>query len=446
MNILHYTLGLPPFRKGGLTKYSLDLMIEQSKSHEVTLLYANSGLTLKSQKFIEKKNNFDFHVYEINNTQPIPLLEGIKNPIDFIENKTQIKSFQNEINFFLQNIKPDVFHIHTLMGLPLSFVEAVKNKGIKIIFTTHDYFGLCPKVNFINQNNCWCDNTSNCFACNFNAPSTLYLKYLRNSKFLLQYKNLLKWIKPGEKKKTSTPPTPSIMQSHYSLLRDYYMEILKLVDCFHFNSSISHEVYQSFFPINKHEIINLRHANIKDDRKPVCFDKTNIRFGYIGSTEYFKGFPVLLKALERLFNDGIKNWELNVYGDSVDLLSPIQSKIKFKGAYRYENISRVFSAIDILIMPSKCKETFGFVALEAFSHGIPVVLSNHCGVKDILKEVTPELIVEPEENDFYPVMREILTQTEKIALYNQKIIAADFSFNLSAHVEEINQLYLRNLQ
>lgn len=31
MKILHYNLGLPPYRSGGLTKYSTDLMIEQSK-------------------------------------------------------------------------------------------------------------------------------------------------------------------------------------------------------------------------------------------------------------------------------------------------------------------------------------------------------------------------------------------------------------------------------
>jgi len=40
MKILHYSLGLFPYRTGGLTKYATDLMLEQSKDkHEVHLLY-----------------------------------------------------------------------------------------------------------------------------------------------------------------------------------------------------------------------------------------------------------------------------------------------------------------------------------------------------------------------------------------------------------------------
>lgn len=40
MNILHYSLGFPPFRRGGMTQYCIDLMVEQIKSgHDVGLLW-----------------------------------------------------------------------------------------------------------------------------------------------------------------------------------------------------------------------------------------------------------------------------------------------------------------------------------------------------------------------------------------------------------------------
>lgn len=35
------------------------------------------------------------------------------------------------------------------MGLHCEFVDAAKELGIKTIFTSHDYFGLCPKVTFL---------------------------------------------------------------------------------------------------------------------------------------------------------------------------------------------------------------------------------------------------------------------------------------------------------
>ena len=40
MRILHYSLGFPPYRTGGLTKFCLDLMIEQkNEGDEVALLW-----------------------------------------------------------------------------------------------------------------------------------------------------------------------------------------------------------------------------------------------------------------------------------------------------------------------------------------------------------------------------------------------------------------------
>lgn len=40
---MHYTLGLTPYRNGGLTKYYTDLMLEQiSLRHKISLLYPNN--------------------------------------------------------------------------------------------------------------------------------------------------------------------------------------------------------------------------------------------------------------------------------------------------------------------------------------------------------------------------------------------------------------------
>ena len=51
MRILHYSLGLPPYRSGGLTKYCTDLMVEQAKSNdEIFLLFPGR------MNFIKKDN------------------------------------------------------------------------------------------------------------------------------------------------------------------------------------------------------------------------------------------------------------------------------------------------------------------------------------------------------------------------------------------------------
>ena len=42
------------------------------------------------------------------------------------------------------------------------------------------------------------------------------------------------------------------------------------------------------------------------------------------------------------------------------------------------------SNTDVLIAPSVGYDTFGFTVLEALSYGIPVIVSDHVGAKDIV--------------------------------------------------------------
>ena len=39
---------------------------------------------------------------------------------------------------------------------------------------------------------------------------------------------------------------------------------------------------------------------------------------------------------------------------------------------------------DVLVTPSVWNETFGYTVAEALSYGVPVIVSNHVGAKDIV--------------------------------------------------------------
>lgn len=190
MKILHYTLGLFPYRSGGLTKYSQDLILAQKKEENEVILLFPGDINNKYPKtnIIKQKDWEGIDIYEIKNPLPIPLLYGIKSPKAFINsNNIDIKDFTS----FLDKVSPDIFHIHTLMGLPIEYLQIAKKRGIKLVYTTHDYFGLCPKVNFINNYNEYCriSNPQKCAECNRTASSTFFLR-IRNSKILTLIK---KW-------------------------------------------------------------------------------------------------------------------------------------------------------------------------------------------------------------------------------------------------------------
>ena len=179
MKILHYTLGLPPYRTGGLTKYCTDLMLTQkTQDHDVAVIWPGQmGFLCKKVKIKRVKDFKDIENYEIFNPLPVPLDEGITN-IPAFTKKADILIYEE----FLKKIKPDAIHFHTLMGLHYEFVLAAKQLNIKTVFTTHDYFGICPRVTFFN-NNAICknaENCSDCAACNITALSLNKIKILQS--------------------------------------------------------------------------------------------------------------------------------------------------------------------------------------------------------------------------------------------------------------------------
>ena len=56
MNVLHYALGFPPYRSGGLTKLCVDLMIQQSKEGKrVALLWPGKMGSLNKKTAVKNR-------------------------------------------------------------------------------------------------------------------------------------------------------------------------------------------------------------------------------------------------------------------------------------------------------------------------------------------------------------------------------------------------------
>ena len=175
MRILHYTLGFSPYRSGGLVKYTKDLMQAQMKlGNLVAALYpGGTSLFEKSCHVHWDKTNDGIRSFEMTNPLPVPLMYGVKD----IESATNSQNLDTcSFEYLLDDVKPEVFHVHTLMGLPLEYLQIVHERGIRIVYTSHDYFGLCPKVNFINQDGevCLGASADRCDGCNAHANSARF--------------------------------------------------------------------------------------------------------------------------------------------------------------------------------------------------------------------------------------------------------------------------------
>ena len=52
--------------------------------------------------------------------------------------------------------------------------------------------------------------------------------------------------------------------------------------------------------------------------------------------------------------------------------------------FAYSQLGEIMADTDVLVAPSVWYETFGFTVLEALSYGVPVIVSEHVGAKDIV--------------------------------------------------------------
>lgn len=392
MKILHYFLGFPPYRSGGLTKYVVDLMQAQVEDgHEVLGLWPgqmkikNKKISIKSRKAYKSVIN-----YEIINPLPVPLDEGII--------ATDINQFMDSCNGaiyvdFLEKINPDVIHVHTLMGIHKEFFRAAKKLGIYIVYTTHDYFGLCPKVTFFSYGRLCEDDYDcrKCVQCNASALSIKKIMILQSGIYRLVKDSFpMKMFRKIHRSNffgdghlpEMIVKNDDIIAQRYKLLRRYYQDIFEMMDIIHFNSSVAENVYRKYINIRKSKCFSITHKEIKDNRANninVIGDK--IRFVMLAPAKPFKGFGELRNVLDEIWDLGKQDFELILF-------SPVQNPAPYmrvyEKGYEYKDLPEIFKHTDILIAYSSWYETFGFTVLEALSYGVPVLVSERVGAKDII--------------------------------------------------------------
>lgn len=425
MKILHYFLGFPPYRTGGLTKFAYDLMSSQVENNndivaiwpgKMNFFINKNKIELKKRKSINGIEN-----YELINPLPVPLDEGI---ID-IEKYTKQAEIEEYI-CFLKRIQPEVIHIHTLMGMHKEFIEAAKICNIKMIYTTHDYFGICPKATLYRMGKV-CDNDfdcKECIRCNYSALSIKKIQ-LMQSPFYRKFKNsaLFKILRRKHRESFfEEKPLQCIekqkkintKQDDYKKLRRYYIDMLEKIDTIHFNSSLTKEIYSKYINVTNSKIISITHNDIGKNMNMNITDSEKIRFTFLGSTKPYKGFYLIKRVLDELYVKDKNKFELNIFGKFTNLSSYMN--IHEQG-FKQKELPEIFSNTDILLAPSTCYETFGFTVLEALSYGIPVIISDNVGAKDIIGSAG--IIVKANDVDDLKKTIEALTK-EKVKYLKNK--------------------------
>lgn len=113
-----------------------------------------------------------------------------------------------------------------------------------------------------------------------------------------------------------------------------------------------------------------------------------LQIGFIGTLARHKGCHVLIEAVSRLPQD---SYHLRIYGspkDFPDYYAELRNaagsnpNIEFCGTFPNSEIGKVFSALDVLVIPSVWYENTPLVLYSAMASGCPAVVSDYPGMTE----------------------------------------------------------------
>lgn len=454
MKILHYLFGLPPVRSGGLVRYALDLAEKEIElGHDVDLIVPGRFTKLQTDKTRIIKGKWKKNTcYKILN--PLPVLYG-----KAIDDVSMLYKQSDKAVFvkFLNENKPDVIHVHSFMGLHVEFLEAAKHLNISIVYTTHDYYGICPNALLMkNGKQCRTSDGIMCADCVKFCTSIKKVKNEHSEVYrIIKCNKIVNWLEYSQRlvsikiyirsmlkknKQQNTDAYQSFDSSkikQYQELSAYYKKMFKYIDKFHFNSRQTREIFEEHLGELCGETKLISNKSIEDKRIKKTYNK-QLKIAFIGHGEN-KGYGILYDALKQLYENGMQDFVCNIYFNPKNKLPKY---IVSHAPYSLKEVDEIYNNIDVLVLPSIWKETFGLVVLEALSHGVPVIVSENVGSKEILeKNQGIGYVIEADKDALYEGLAKIYRDRNILKQMNEAICNAEICLDFDKHVDEMVRFY-----
>lgn len=465
MRVLHVAWGFKPFRSGGLIEYAEDLMeIQLEKGYDVFYFCAGRyDIFVKGPKLKRWQHKRGYPVYELINP---PILNGeelgTKTP-DIETSEPLSEAFFTKL---LAGLRPDVVHFHELQGLPTSLISICKSRGVRTIFTTHDFFLICPTTKLFLPDGRLCtlkgeELCQECANCSvqahhqgFKIQAKLSFRTYFTSKQFNMIKKLLALL--GRKNPVKvTPLQPVPPSSGYLQRREENIRNLEMADVILANSARTGELYRHYSSFENLRLlhITLRHIH---RMRPLVLEAVNsthpvITFGLsnVMSTS-LKGRDLMQEVFD-LLQENIADYpcrfEFVVLGrlDDPAFLKPYPF-VRYAGPYKVDQLDKVLQAnkIKVGIVPSMCEEPFGLVGIEFLGKGIPVIGNKMGGITDyVINHETGWVNERNNAEGLVSIIRHILAHPAQINQINLNLIGnrSKYIKSMDQHFHEIDAIY-----
>lgn len=194
-------------------------------------------------------------------------------------------------------------------------------------------------------------------------------------------------------------------------------------------------------PIDTHRLTPSEEARARM-RASLGLTDSQVAVGYVGRMVKEKGIFTLLRASERLLA-GAPETQLIWVGDGLDL-PELQARVE-QSPQRQRHVFRrwtgdiqgIYTALDVVAVPSEYAEPFGRVSVEAQACGTPVVCSDAGGLPETFSPQCSGVLTRKGDADqLSSALLELVRDPGRrasMALAGRQFACANFSFERIAH-------------
>ena len=320
----------------------------------------------------------------------------------FLQNQASFGPAQiDEWVDFVQAFKPDVVHFHHYVHLGVELLRVTKTAcpNAKIVLTLHEYIALCANKGQMVKTGadhelCYKSDPKDCHRC-----------------------------------------FPELSPEDFFLRERYFKQMFNVVDVFVSPSHFLRERYIEWgLPADR--IVYIENGQAPADRIPprtLAPDETRTRFAYFGQINPFKGVDLVLQAVDMLPKAIKKQVTLDIYGSGLEnqpedfqakvkkLLKDNKRNIRWHGAYEPQDMPRLMTEVDWVVMGSIWWENSPLVIQEAFKYGRPVICPDIGGMAEKVENGVTGLHYRAKDSGSLSLLMESCVLDESLWEFNKKI-------------------------
>lgn len=402
---------------GGVGVLVTNLTIELAKQCVEVGWFYPGEYDLLFRPYVRRSiNQQGVRLFALRNSPNLHIAQGLTHPEDEINQP----SIESRFDAVLKEFRPDIVHFHDFGGLCSSLIGIAGVNSVKTVNSHHSYWFICPKQDLIFASGpsiCSGPNADSCVRC---LPYPVNRSRLNRARFSFGQRIVYRFI-PAKVRKRIKEPLLKIRHQFQAFaplrdtcedgknirgkvtekLRRSYVEREKenlrlMSQEVSLNIAVSSFVKRRFVewgvPSEKFIVQHIG-THAAEFLKPVSREiKPPIVFGFIGPWNYNKGLHILIESYNRLSSDvkarlivygepGVEN----EYGNKLKEMNKKPS-VEFRGRYHYEDLQRVLSEIDVLVVPPVWYDNAPQVVFEGLSAGIPIIGARIGGIPDFVRD------------------------------------------------------------